>query len=160
MYCIVGTCRVDRCPPTSLQRDDNRATPCCLSLTSVHSCSGRVTPMRSGLDALRSEPRYWKSSSPRSRGVQRSAKRSGGPLQMLGLLAPWKSNADDCSSASAIEEVSNAAKSYEKNLAILQSSSNLAEEAGKRASALDVRNFHCQPLIVVQWFCIMPHLAT
>lgn len=58
---------------------------------------------------------------------------------MLGLLAPWKSSTDDCTSASAVEEVSNAAKSYEKNLAILQSSSNLAEEAGKRASVLDVR---------------------
>lgn len=100
--------------------------------------------MRSGLDALRLEPRYWKSS---SRGVQRSAKRSGGPFQMLGLLAPWKSSTDDCPTTSAVEEVSNAAKSFEKNLAILQSSSNLAEEASKRANTLDVRILHSSVIV-------------
>ena len=108
-------------------------------LRRLYACSGRVSPMRSGLNALRSEPRYWKSSP--WRGVQRSAKRSGGPLQMLGLLSPWKSSTDEVvgPSASAVEEVSKAAKSYEQNLAIIQSSSNLAEEAGKRATSVDVR---------------------
>ena len=121
-------------------------------LRRLYACSGRVSPMRSGLHALRSEPRYWKSS-PR-RGVQRSAKRSGGPFQMLGLLSPWKSSTDDVGpSASAVEEVSNATKSYEQNLAILQSSSSSAEEAGKRATSLDVRFLYSDAYIYDAYMC-------
>lgn len=57
---------------------------------------------------------------------------------MLSFLTAWKTTEEADSKASAVEAASNATKAFEEHLSLLQSSSDVAEQAGKSAVEIQV----------------------
>lgn len=57
---------------------------------------------------------------------------------MLSFLTAWKTTEEAESQASAVDAASNATKAFEEHLSLLQSSSDVAEQAGKSAVEIEV----------------------